>query len=113
MFVRAGDDPVHQVPLTYRGAPLDGGDDSLIGATEHSVLGQRWVYDACGIPSTPRRWRTPSTPAAGQAGDFFEVDGRLERREPSMVVVGGGAEDADAPPPRPMRLVASWRTTPR
>jgi len=33
------------VPLTYRGAPLDGAEDALVGTTEHGVLGRRWVYD--------------------------------------------------------------------
>ncbi len=36
---------VYQVPLTYRGAPLEGGDHALVGRTHHSVLGPRWVYD--------------------------------------------------------------------
>src|SRR4051812_47950997 len=38
------------VPLTYRGAPLDGAEAHLLGTTEHSVLGTRWVYDATGDP---------------------------------------------------------------
>ncbi|HET7399196.1 MAG TPA: aminoglycoside phosphotransferase [Intrasporangium sp.] len=37
---------VYQVPLTYRGGPLDGGEAALLGTMEHSVLGRRWVYDA-------------------------------------------------------------------
>ena len=42
----AGAEPVvYQVPLTYRGAPLEGGEQALVGTTEHSVLGRRWVYD--------------------------------------------------------------------
>ena len=36
---------VYQVPLTYRGAPLEGGQEALVGTMEHSVLGPRWVYD--------------------------------------------------------------------
>lgn len=36
---------VYQVPLTYRGAPLEGAEQALIGTMEHSVLGPRWVYD--------------------------------------------------------------------
>jgi 1,4-alpha-glucan branching enzyme len=36
---------VYQVPLTYRGAPLEGGERALVGTMEHSVLGSRWVYD--------------------------------------------------------------------
>jgi predicted trehalose synthase len=37
---------VYQVPMTYRGAPLEGAGHALIGTTEHGVLGTRWVYDA-------------------------------------------------------------------
>lgn len=33
------------VPMTYRGAPLDGADGALIGTSEHGVLGTRWIYD--------------------------------------------------------------------
>lgn len=36
---------VYHVPVTYRGAPLDGAEHALIGTIEHSVLGPRWVYD--------------------------------------------------------------------
>jgi len=50
MLVMAGDGPIYQVPLTYRGAPLEDGDGWLVGTAEHSVLGRRWVYDACGDP---------------------------------------------------------------
>lgn len=38
------------VPLTYRGAPLDGAEHALVGTMEHGVLGQRWVYDGCHDP---------------------------------------------------------------
>src|SRR5688572_19185650 len=38
------------VPLTYRGAPLPQGEASLLGTMEHSVLGTRYVYDACADP---------------------------------------------------------------
>lgn len=42
----SGDRPcIYHVPLSYRGAPLDGAGDALIGTTEHGVLGTRWVYD--------------------------------------------------------------------
>ncbi|MFD5483536.1 maltokinase N-terminal cap-like domain-containing protein [Streptomyces hawaiiensis] len=35
------------VPLTYRGAPLEGAEQSLVGTMEHGVLGRRWAYDGC------------------------------------------------------------------
>ncbi|MEV4123932.1 1,4-alpha-glucan branching protein [Nocardia sp. NPDC049707] len=47
----AGPAPItYHVPLTYRGAPLDGAEGALVGATVHGVLGQRWIYDATRDP---------------------------------------------------------------
>ncbi|MER7823338.1 1,4-alpha-glucan branching protein [Streptomyces sp. NPDC096097] len=47
----AGDEPVsYLVPLTYRGAPLKGAEDGLIGTSEHGVLGRRWIYDGAHDP---------------------------------------------------------------
>ncbi len=47
----SGDRPVsYHVPLTYRGAPLEGADRALIGTTEHGVLGRRWIYDGTHDP---------------------------------------------------------------
>lgn len=37
-----------QVPLTYRGAPLEGAKELL--TLEHSILGRRWVYDGIEDP---------------------------------------------------------------
>jgi hypothetical protein len=105
MLVRAGDGPIHQVPLTYRGAPLDGGDGWLVGTTDHSVLGQRWVYDACGDPIYAAVLADAIYSWGEQAEEFLEVDGRLQRREPSMVVTGSGAEDAAVPAATALRRV--------
>jgi hypothetical protein len=49
-LLQARDGSVFHVPLTYRGAPLAGAEEFLIGTAEHSVLGTRWVYDGCGDP---------------------------------------------------------------
>lgn len=40
----------YHAPLTYRGSPLDGAEDALIGTAEHGVLGRRWVYDGTRDP---------------------------------------------------------------
>lgn len=40
----------YQVPLSYRGAPLDGAEHALIGTSEHGVLGRRWIYDGTHDP---------------------------------------------------------------
>ncbi|MEU3724004.1 1,4-alpha-glucan branching protein [Streptomyces sp. NPDC031705] len=47
----SGEEPVaYLVPLTYRGAPLEGAEAGLIGTLEHGVLGTRWVYDGAHDP---------------------------------------------------------------
>lgn len=93
MLVVAGDGPVYQVPLTYRDAPLEGGEGWLIGTAEHSVLGRRWVYDACGDEVYAAALAGAIFAGAGQAEEFFEVDGQLERREPAMAVTGSHVAD--------------------
>jgi hypothetical protein len=97
ILVNADGGPIHQVPLTYRDARLDGGDGWLIGTTEHSVLGRRWVYDACGDPVYAAALTSAILAGTGQAEEFFEVDGRLERHEPSMAVATSGGQDGESP----------------
>jgi hypothetical protein len=97
ILVRVGDGPIYQVPLTYRGAPLDGGDGWLVGTANHSVLGRRWVYDGCGDPVYAAALASAIFGGSGQAEEFFDVDGRLERRLPTMIITGSGAADADVP----------------
>jgi len=41
----AGGAAAYLVPMTYRGSPLAGAQDALIGTAEHGVLGTRWIYD--------------------------------------------------------------------
>lgn len=97
LVVRAGDGPLLQVPLTYRDAPLEGRERWLVGTTEHSVLGRRWVYDGCGDPVYASVLTHTILTGGGAAEEFVEVDGRLERRPATMSVRGGGAPDADVP----------------
>ncbi len=91
MMVRAGDGPVLHVPMTYRGAPLAGGDAFLIGTTEHSVLGKRWVYDACGDPVYVAALADAVLTGGTQAEEYFEVDGQKQVREAVMTVEGSGS----------------------
>ncbi|GAA3348305.1 hypothetical protein GCM10020358_66290 [Amorphoplanes nipponensis] len=97
MLVRAGDGPVLQVPLSYRPAPLDGAEQWLIATTEHSVLGRRWLYDACGDPVYAAELSRVIHAGGTQAEEYFEVDGRRETRRPAMTVCGSGTGDAPVP----------------
>ncbi|MBO4140713.1 hypothetical protein J5U46_11200 [Micromonospora tulbaghiae] len=110
LLVRAGDGPVLQVPLTYRGAPLDGADDFFVGLVEHSVLGRRWVYDACGDPVYLPLLAAAVLADAGQAEEYFEVDGKREVRPASMTLSGSrgssdGGSAAGAPAVGPVTAV--------
>ncbi|HEY3547599.1 MAG TPA: hypothetical protein VGK17_16120 [Propionicimonas sp.] len=97
LLVRAGDGPVLQVPLTYRGAPLAGGEARLIGTMQHSVLGQRWVYDGAGDPVYLTAVATAALTGGRQADLYVHVDGELVRREPTALVVGSGTDGSPVP----------------
>ncbi|NUT32472.1 MAG: hypothetical protein HOV79_05290 [Hamadaea sp.] len=90
MLVRAGEGPVLHVPLTYRGAPLDGGAQWLVGTCEHSVLGTRWVYDACGDPVYAAVLAAVIATGGTEAEEWIEG----ARREPAMTLLGSGSTDA-------------------
>ena len=96
IFVRAGDGPVLQVPVTYRGAPLAGAEAALIGTTQHSVLGERWVYDATGDPVYLAAVATIALTGGHQAELMVETDGHRVVREPTAVVAGSGTPGTPA-----------------
>ena len=64
-----------QVPLTYRAAPLEGADDYLVGTSEHSVLGARWVYDGCADPVWAATLAGAILTGGSQAQMYLEEDG--------------------------------------
>jgi hypothetical protein len=97
LLVRVGDGPVHQVPLTYREAPLAGGDDRLLGTMEHSVLGKRWIYDATGDPVYAAALASAILGNTGQAEQLVQRDGRLEPREPTMTIASNAPEGTAVP----------------
>ncbi|PQZ91148.1 1,4-alpha-glucan branching protein [Arthrobacter sp. MYb227] len=41
---------LYHVPLSYRGAELEGAAESLLGTSAHGILGTRWIYDAAVDP---------------------------------------------------------------
>ena len=99
LLLRAGGGPILQVPLTYRNAPLAGADGWLIGTLQHSVLGERWVYDAAGDPVYLQTVAIAALTGGHQAELFVDIDRERVRREPTALVVGSGADDATVLPP--------------
>ena len=127
------DDVAMHVPLTYRGAPLDDLDAMLVGRMRHSVLGERFIYDATTDPVAigclVRALRGDQDPARYELRIGDEVVGEIE---PSLTIqlaqgpasespigcviipLADGAElrvaqvlDADEPAGR-SRLIATW-----
>ncbi|WP_166785947.1 CG0192-related protein [Cryobacterium sandaracinum] len=107
ILVRVGEGPVLQVPLTYRGAPLAGGDAWLIGTMQHSVLGRRWVYDAIGDPAYLAAAATAALTGGGQAEQYIEIDGVRVLRESTVDVAGSGKTDGPAPSLPPAGTVST------
>jgi hypothetical protein len=97
IIVATADGVQLQVPLTYRDAPLDGADAHLVGTTEHSVLGTRWVYDGTADPVWAAALATAVLTGGMQAEAWFEVDGERQVREPNSTVVGSGSPGTPVP----------------
>jgi Maltokinase N-terminal cap domain len=113
---------VFHLPVTYRGAPLDGAEDFLVSTMEHSVLGHRWVYDAAGDPVALACYAAALAGQQEQA--VFELwDGgtRVDVRPHTVTLTASGAGPAGGEvrllrePGDPagqvadgQRLVASW-----
>jgi hypothetical protein len=95
---------VQHVPLTYRGAPLEGAEDHLVGTTEHSVLGKRWVYDGAFDPIFVNVLAATAVAGAPGAEEYFEIDGEKVVREPKVRVQGSGAPVGAYQPGRPTNV---------
>ncbi|MFJ4286672.1 hypothetical protein ACIPY0_13620 [Paenarthrobacter nicotinovorans] len=93
--VVAAGERIYQVPLSYRGHELGGANEWLIGTMEHSVLGKRWVYDACADPVYVKALATAIL--TGQEEAALLVDGESEPRPSSVTVKGSGTLDGGLP----------------
>ena len=94
---RTADGTVLQVPYTYRSAPLEGADSYLVGTSEHSVLGTRWVYDGCADPVWASAVATAILTGGTQAQMVIERDGEMVDVPPRMEVRGSGSPGAVVP----------------
>jgi hypothetical protein len=98
LLVRTPAGPLLQVPLTYRGAPLEGADASLVGTMEHSALGPRWVYDAVGDPVYVAEVARVIREADGEVAMFYETpDGPEPVESPTHVRGSGTGPSSGAP----------------
>lgn len=93
-FVVRRDGDLRHVVLTYRGAPLSSGDARLVSTMEHSVLGQRWVYDGTTDPVAIDCFRRAVRGEQDQAALEMWDDGQaIGVREPTVQLTArAGAE---------------------
>jgi hypothetical protein len=103
-LLRTADGQILQVPVTYRGSPVTGSDSLLIGTMQHSVLGQRWVYDACGDPVYVMALATAVLSGGTQAELDVATDAGQERLPATTRVSGSGSPDTEIPPIGPVSL---------
>jgi hypothetical protein len=94
---RASDGSLLQIPFSYRAEPLPGADAHLVGTTDHSVLGKRWVYDGCADPVWAATITAAILTGGTQAQMVIEKDGETIDVPPRMQVRGSGAADASVP----------------
>jgi hypothetical protein len=92
------DGQVLQVPLTYRGAPRAGAEDSLITTMTHTTLGDRWVYDGVRDPVYVTTLVTTILTGGREADLFLLTDGGLVPEVVLTHVRGSGTMRPDQVP---------------
>jgi hypothetical protein len=92
------DGQVLQVPLTYRGAPREAAEDSLITTMTHTTLGDRWIYDGCHDPVYVRALATAIMTGGREADLFMATDAGLVQEPVTTHVRGSGSSPTTALP---------------
>lgn len=82
-------------PSATAATSLAGANDWLIGTMDHSVLGKRWVYDACADPVYIKALATAILTGQKEAEQF--VDGESQPRPSTVSVQGTGMLDGGLP----------------
>jgi len=96
-IVSAGSYGTVQVPLTYRETRLNNAEHWLIGTMEHSVLGHRWIYNACGDPVYAAELVRTILAGDTQVEQFIGTDEGPVMRAPSATVTGSGTGGTKVP----------------
>jgi hypothetical protein len=97
--------------LSYRGAELPGAETWLVGTMEHSVLGKRWVYDACADPVYVTALAAAIVTGQHEAEQFVVADGKREPRPSTAQVQGSGTPGTALPALEPQAPVTAGRVT--
>ena len=96
-LLRAADGAILQVPLTYRGAPLEGSESTFVATMQHSVLGTRWVYDGCTDPVFVQALASTILTGGREADLEVMTDAGVVQRGSATRVVGSGTAGTVVP----------------
>jgi hypothetical protein len=96
-LLRAVDGQIIQVPLTYRARALDGAENSLITKMHHSVLGERWVYDASVDPVFAGTLAATILRGGEQAELIYLGEAGPHKRDATTWVRGSGSPTETVP----------------
>jgi len=87
-FILKREDSILHLPVTYRAAPLEGAEEYLITKMDHSVLGERWVYDAMADPVAIHMLNQALAGEIQQAElHFYDEDGQYLGSEDSDISI--------------------------
>ena len=92
------------VPLTYRGAELAGAQAHLVGTTEHSELGTRWVYDGAADPVFVQSLVAAVLTGASGVDHEYDIGNGPESRPTNAQVRGSGTPGTDVPALGPLNV---------
>lgn len=82
------------LPLTYRGAELEGAEEHLVGTSEHSELGPRWIYDGCADPVFVRELARVILTGGSGVDHEFDLGNGPESRPTNAQVRGSGSAES-------------------
>ncbi len=94
---RLDDGAVVQTSLTYRAEPLAGAEVHLISTTQHSVLGERWVYDGCGDPVWASTLASAIVTGGRQSQMYLEDADGVRVDVPARMQVRGSGTESSGP----------------
>jgi len=94
-LLRGANGQTFQVPVTYREAPLNNAEFFLIGTTQHSVLGKRWVYEASGDVKYVTALAAVILDGGHEAELVVMAKNGPVRRESTAKVLGSGSQLSD------------------
>lgn len=83
-----------QIPVMYRNDPLEGAEAAFLGSMEHSVLGTRWVYDACIDPIYAGELLRTILTGATEVEEIVETAEGQVPRDSTVKVRGSGSGDS-------------------